>query len=454
MVVHLRNYLFGGSLLFCANLTLGQQSWTAAGLLGHPTVFNQVWADGDDAIYYAGAVWENGGNALMRYADGGWSRLGQINGYINSVLIYHDTLLVGGSFDWQDLVPAPATCVKWWDGSAWQVFGEFPQNSIVRKLRVIDDTLYAAGVFYCPDTTACNGLMRWGQEVWASVGQFPAILPGGIIQLTDLVEHNGTLVGIGNVDFDNGRSIAYLDGDQWKLLEPGILGGFAGPHTLAVYQGDLYVGGQIPLSAGNPGQEIMRWNGTAFEGLGLGLQIAQGNFSSFCDVRAMVVHDGLLFIGGGCNYAGGLESRGVAVWDGTGWCSVPGDVTSQGGAIYGMDFYRDTLFAATGWIVEGDSVNLAAKYVGASYIGTCTGPLSLLEVGTGDDFSISPNPSSGSLTINFATSSTRQISVVDAIGRVVYSGRNAGGTIDVSDWSPGLYMVLCARASPKRVIVE
>lgn len=348
-----------------------QDSWVEAGLPGNPLNFQQVYADSASGIYYAGVVGDPEANTLMRYANGNWAALGPLDGMIRSVVVYHDTLFVGGSFDYQQAPPVSAKCVKWWSGSAWETFGEFPQYSEVRMLKVIDDALYATGAFVCGDSAYCHGVMRWNGETWSPYASFTNTLSNASILVTDIVAYDGTLVAIGNIEFDEGRGIAYLEGDQWQLLGPGILGGMAGAHVLATYQGDLYVGGQIPLSAGNPGQEIMRWSGSSFEGMGLGLQVALGNYTSFCDVQALVVHDGILFVGGGCNFAGGLESRGVAAWDGFGWCSVPGDITSAGGSIFGMDFYQDTLFAATGWIVEGDSVDQAAKFIGESYTGMC-----------------------------------------------------------------------------------
>jgi hypothetical protein len=449
----LRHILFWIVLATGCSALLAQPNWTAAGLPGHPYPFQQVWANGDSAIYYAGAVDSFEENSLLQYANGAWEMLGPLDGLIYSVVVYRDTLLVGGDFDYQDQIPAPATCVKWWNGSAWLPFGAFPQYSNVRRLRVINDTLFAVGGFYCSDTTACNGVMQW-HGTWTSVGHFPDVNAGSGIQITDIASYGGSLVVIGNADFDSGRSIAYLAGDEWQVLGPGILGGFAGPHALAVYQGDLYVGGQIPLSAGNPGQEIMRWNGSTFEGLGLGLQIAEGNFSSFCDVRAMVEHDGLLFIGGGCNYAGGLESRGVAVWDGTGWCSVPGDITSNNSAIYGMDFYRDTLFAACGWIVKGDSVNMAAKYVGPSYTGACTGPIGVPESEGPEDPQVFPNPTSEVLTISTSSGASLSLTIVDALGRIVHRTAGKSITIDVSDWPRGLYTFHYGSYPAKRVMVQ
>jgi hypothetical protein len=318
-------------------------------------------------------------------------------------------------------------------------------------LRVLDDTLYAVGSFRTVDGQYCNGIARHVGTLWEPVQPFPDTMYTIILDITKYHDH---LVAIGGGYIDGHRGVYQLNGGEWSILGPGILGGSSSAHSIVVYQDQLYVGGQISLASGNPGQEIMRWNGSTFEGLGLGLQIAEGNFSSFCDVRAMVEHDGLLFIGGGCNYAGGLESRGVAVWDGTGWCSVPGDITSNNSAVYGMDFYRDTLFAACGWIVEGDSVNMAAKYVGPSYIGACTGPIGVPESERPVDPHVFPNPTSDVLTISTPTGGPLPLTIVDALGRTVHRTTAGSIILDVSAWPRGLYTLRYGRYPAQRVMVQ
>lgn len=358
----------------CAAPVAAQNYWSSAELPGTAQTFRQVWADGDSAIYYAGiAINGFGQNALMRYADGQWEALDSLNGPINSVVKHRDTLFVGGAFDY-----APGTtshAVEFYDGVSWKPYGEFENAGVVRMLKVLEDTLYAVGSFTSIDGVVCEGVAKRVGGAWMPVGSFP----NDDQVLVDIVNYRDTLVVIGYVTFNSGRGIAYLDQDgYWKLLGPGILGSLSGAHTLAVYQNKLYVGGQISLVAGNPGQEIMRWNGSGFEGLGQGLQFSENNTTSFCDVRAMVEHDDLLFVGGGCNYAGGLPSHGVAVWDGVRWCSVPGH-PNQSEGVLGMDFYRDTLFITSGHLVDGDTVNLAAKFVGGSYIDSCGAPVHIGE---------------------------------------------------------------------------
>lgn len=322
-------------------------------------------------------------------------------------------------------------------------------------LRVIDDTLYAVGSFSLVDSVPCGGVAKRVGGTWLPVGTFP----DPIHSVMDIVKYRDTLVVIGNADFDAGRGIAYLDGGEWKLLGPGILGGMSGAHSLAVYQNDLYVGGQISLAAGNPGQEIMRWTGSAFEGLGEGLQFTENNYTSFCDVRSMVEKDGLLFVGGGCNFIGGMESRGVAVWDGSRWCSVPGDPIT-GGGVFGMDFYRDTLFIATGNYADDNWVNLAAKFVGASYIDSCAAPVGV------EEFPVVSDPGAlswidrqdGSAMVQGLPRGSTPYAILNMQGAMIARGRlQSDGVsptyVELPSMSPGVYLFRAAGRTIRFMVI-
>lgn len=106
-----------------------QPFWAPAGMPGNPYNFQQVWADGDNAIYYAGAP---GGsintNSLMRYADGQWTALGPVNGLLMTVVMYHDTLCVGGGLDYLE------QGVNYYNGTAWQPLMPINGSGDVRRL--------------------------------------------------------------------------------------------------------------------------------------------------------------------------------------------------------------------------------------------------------------------------------------------------------------------------------
>ncbi|MBK7384260.1 MAG: hypothetical protein IPI81_13175 [Flavobacteriales bacterium] len=355
-----------------------QVTWVTAGLPGFPYNIQQVVGNtAHDAVYYGGSVALGGNwqqtNAVLRYSAGQWDTLGTVNDMINTMIEYHDTLLVSGVIFYVNGT-VPVEGIAYHDAQGWHPYGSLAPYG-ARRLRILDDTLYAVGTFDHCDGVSCTGVAKRTGGHWEPVGQ----ISGGYIVI-DIVRYNDELVIIGGLDINGVGGIAHLVNGQWQGLGQGILGGLSGPHSVAVFQGDLYVGGQISLGAGNPGQDIMRWDGSSFHPLGLGLQRELGNFSSFSDASVMQVHDGRLFVGGGFNYAGGVEAHGVASWDGTRWCGVAGDLVSvYNGGVYGMDFYGDTLFVTCGDSVDGVFVNKAAKFIGTSYEDTCSAPVGIAE---------------------------------------------------------------------------
>ena len=358
--------------------SLAQPAWIPAGLPGTAMNIQQVITnEAGDALYYAGAVnFGIGGswfdhNAVLRYSDGQWDTLGVLHGHIRTIVLYNDTLIAGGDFNACD--GQPCDKISFFDGEAWQPYGSF--DATVRKLRVLNGELYAVGPFDMADGQPATGVAKRIGNTWVPVG---SIATSGYISVRDITIYNDELIAIGTFFFQAGDDIARFDGNEWHLLGQGIQGGFSGPHCVAVYNGDLYVGGQIDLPSGNAGQNIMRWDGQQFHPLGDGLQQHIGDLVSIATAWTMEVHNGLLFVGGGFRGAGGVPANSLATWDGEQWCAVPMQLdTPLSHVFWGIAFYQDTLFAACGPELEGEDMNLAAKYVGDLYGGVCNSTLNV-----------------------------------------------------------------------------
>ncbi|MBK6884654.1 MAG: T9SS type A sorting domain-containing protein [Flavobacteriales bacterium] len=419
------------------------QSWTSAAVPGNVLNIRQVYANSTrDTIYCGGAIEVDETinfaltNPVMRYAQGRWDTLGVLRGLIHSMVLYRDTLIAGGEF----LAASDLPCegIAYYDGTQWHPYGDLERS--VRRLRVLDNELYAVGGFDLADGQPAPGVAKRVGNSWQPVGWFNN--QGSIL---DIAKFNENLVVIGNVDMDQGRGIAEWNGANWELLGPGILGGFSGEQCLTVYQDQLYVGGQISITAGNAGQNIMRWDGEQFHPLGQGIQWWAGNTTSIATVLNMIEHNGKLFVGGGFRAAGGVEAMGLATWDGSEWCGVHGDFQGAGG-LWAMDFYQDTLFAACGAVFEGDSVNRAVKFIGQEYEQVCSGQVSVESNDLGPEISLHPNPTSTTIQVQVPFSGPTLLFVHNALGQEFRRKevRHPLGTdlkIDVSDLVPGIYYV-------------
>lgn len=421
-----------------------QPNWASANPPGCPNRFFHNWStDSQDTIFFGGYTsdcisdWQTS-NAVYRYAGGQWDTMGHFNGILYSVVQFHDTIVAGGYFSYVDSIPCTSSAA-YYDGE-WHPYGSFTNS--IRTYRIIENELYALGDFYECDGQPAVGIAKRIGGQWVPVGTMQVVSPP--VGMFDLVKYQGTLVATGGFTIigDEGDDIAYLNGTEWQILGPGIVGGMSGSGPMAVYQGDLYVGGQFSTASGNAGQSIMRWDGTQFHPVDDGLRYALGATSPTCSVTSMLVHDGHLFVaGGGWRYAGGILANALATWDGNEWCSVPGNVYP---GIYSMAFYQDTLFIASENVIEGDTVDYAAKFVGPTYFGTCSGPLGLGEYD--DPFTtctIHPNPANSFITVDYSGQDASRFAVTDVLGRTVLSGTYSFNIqVDVSGLAVGTYNLL------------
>jgi hypothetical protein len=109
--------------------------------------------------------------------------------------------------------------------------------------------------------------------------------------------------------------IARWDGTQWKNVGGGVTGGISDIYSMAVYQGELYVGGTFGYAGGKPAMNIARWNGTQWDSVRRGTDgIVQTMYADTID--------NLLYIGGGFYNAGGNFTGCFAKWDGNNWSAV------------------------------------------------------------------------------------------------------------------------------------
>jgi hypothetical protein len=211
--------------------------------------------------------------------------------------------------------------------------------------------------------------------------------------------------------------------------------------TLVEYQGDLYIGGQLSMNEGLPGQGIFRWDGAAFHSLGQGLQTYLTNNNGWCPAQDMTVNDGLLFVATPCNYAGSAPSTGMAIWDGENWCSMPGDLESSG-YVNSIGFLSDTLYVTCGLTIDGVDVGGMARFIGPSYTEDCEQFASLADVdGSEGRLQIGPNPASGLVNIQWDPSlpPVQQMMITDALGREVWHEAGSVRHVDVQHWPAGLY---------------
>jgi hypothetical protein len=169
----------------------------------------------DGSIYIGGVFTEAGGlsaSRVARWNGSAWEPLGSgMNGAVNALVVYQGAVVAGGQFSIAGGVPADG--VARWTGSGWDPM--FDINSFshnIQALAVDGEVLYIAGSF--------GGL---------------ASAPGGVIRWDGAALH--TLQS----------GVGVLSQTSWSA------------QTLALYNGELIVGGTFDLANGQPSARFARW---------------------------------------------------------------------------------------------------------------------------------------------------------------------------------------------------
>ncbi len=425
-----------------------QFNWADAGMPGRSLGVRQLYVDPlENTLYVLGIITEGGtdiGNQIvMRYNGSTWDSTLVFQGHPYTAIRYGDTLIIGGN----NLVIGglqPSCTVAYYDGE-WHSYGEF-SNGLCRKLRVIDGELYAIGGFDFADGNYCNGIARRVNGQWVNVGFLESEFSDGA-NLTDIAKYEGDLYVCGGLNMmPNGENaVARFDGSSWTSPGGGVLGGVAAGRCLTVYDGELYMGGSIYQSAGNAGHMIMRWNGSEWNGVGGSFQDQWGTTEGAARCYALFEHEGKLLAGGGFFYAGGIPANKFAIWDGERWCGTEDTMSGEGES---FAVYNDTLYMASGTVVNGDSTNRVIKWIGGPVEGgECSEPVGVVE----------EIPSSGEL-IHVRDSrwiieglEQRQqyrLHIFDIKGSLILERRVSNSfEMDLASYGPGIYVVRIMSAS-------
>jgi trimeric autotransporter adhesin len=114
---------------------------------------------------------------------------------------------------------------------------------------------------------------------------------------------------------------------EWRPLDGGTTHNV---NALAVFEGDLYIGGAFGSAGGIPGTaRLARWDGEAWSAVGSAGGPALGG-----QVNALLAHGDSLYVGGAFISAGGIAGTSrIARWDGSQWSPL---ATGVDGTVYAL----------------------------------------------------------------------------------------------------------------------
>ena len=261
-------------------------------------------------------VSDSGGISIQGIGE--WSALNTtaLNGEVNAIAAStNGGIFLGGSFT--DLNNTSIQNLAFWtEAGGIQSIGQV--NGIVSALELdTNGNLFVGGVFNDINGQALNNVAKWDGTNWTSLG---AGIDGSVSSL--LIDDNGNLYAAGifeEIDGNSARNIAIWNGTNWNPLID-TNNSFAGTNNeiraLAFDDnGMLYVGGNFDEAGGNSANRIATWNGSTWGTLGIGT-------SGF--VEAIVTHDDMVYVGGNFGEAGGETVNRIAAWNQTSntWSSL------------------------------------------------------------------------------------------------------------------------------------
>lgn len=217
-------------------------------------------------------------------------------------------------------------CINTVKGQMWHSMGQGLTNNYVADLIEFDNKIFVSGTYYST-LNSLDNIAWWNGTDWSPLG--PGMLGG--VQTMNV--YNGELHIAGNFSSIQGctgcKKIARWDGIGWLNLNNGITNGTV--EGTAVFNSDLYVGGEILSVDSLPIKDIARWDGTNWHPV---CTLSGGLSQLFC----MTVFNNELYIGGYFWSINGNTMYNIAKFDGTTWSDVGGGI---GGDVFAM--YPDTI---------------------------------------------------------------------------------------------------------------
>jgi trimeric autotransporter adhesin len=244
-------------------------------------------------------------DGVARWDGAGFRSLGGIAGGVDSILETSDgRTFIAGNFNFD--TPDGPRFVARLEGGAWRSLGDGVDGPVSAIVERTGGTVVAAGSFSSAGGVPADGIAEWTGSGWRSLGPAPirapistlVALPGGVI-----VAGGPAPGSLGSFRF------ARWDGTSWSTLGET----FSGAAELAQDPGgELVAGGYLfrDVPGGSIGPIVVRWNGAAWDRLGV-----DDRFSVW---SLAVLPDGDVLVAGRTSGPGSSES-GIFRWDGSTW---------------------------------------------------------------------------------------------------------------------------------------
>ncbi len=249
----------------------------------------------------------------------------------------------------------------------WAGFSTGNTNGTVVDFEIVNNDLYAAGLFNQINGTPVNYIGKWNGTGWQQVG-------GGFTDATHSVAYIDSTLFVARYEFQvDSNWIYYLSNNVWKKLGKGfyLTGASAGNYytcslyDVIKYNGDYYACGEFNKNGNQAINGIARWDGSNWQPLGTGLSTPMSGQVIY--PHNMKVFNNKLYVCGNFKTAGGIVVNGVAAWDGINWSAVG---TGFNSVVYGLGIYNNQLYAGGDFTADAANtatLNAIARWNGSAW---------------------------------------------------------------------------------------
>jgi len=450
------------TFFFLISCNIYSQNWNvlAEGIKDAWQVHTTFYDSTTDILYVGGVYNSIGGitaYAIANWKDGTWDTVGGgVDNTVQTITKYNNQIYIGGGFNYANhLFPwtggTKVNGIAKWNGSKWEALGSGDSigvsvNGLVLNFYQNNGDLYVLGNFDSAGGMPTKGIAKWDGQQWSipyppinTYDAFPFISCAAFYK-------NEFYVG-GNFPSNQGfTDIQKWNGNAWTKVGDGFQGGLSGVFDMKVYKGYLYVAGSFLKDGGvNPGNCIVRWDGSKWEDIG---GVLNNDGTNWWNIDRLLVFHDKLYVSGYFTQAGDIPASCLASFDGNRWCAVTDIFNVPLGK---MGIYRDSLFVFTGKVavINGDTLNGFALYTGNDNFDTCGENMisGIPVIHSKEEIIIFPNPSKGSFVLNLPTApGPATLRIFDALGRLVLEqnySKAPGSTLSINlpSASPGLYLV-------------
>lgn len=262
--------------------------------------------------------------------------------------------------------------VSVWNGASWSTLGNSAEGEIFALLTEGTD-VYAAGNFIIQDGQPINNFARWNGTNWTSIGNVGP-QPQAIAYADGDIYLGGFMMyGMNNNNENWVAGITKWDGTNWLPLDNGTARGLhAEAKAIAIDANNIYVGGAFTRAGSTVVDKISEWDGSNWQAMGDGIEDLY--IYTAGRIETIAIFDRDVYVGGDFTSIGGISANGLAKWDGDQWSDLNGGVlyagSSGNGMVHDLVVNGNELYVAGYFTsIAGVSANAVAKWDGNQWEG-------------------------------------------------------------------------------------